>query len=48
MATSDIPTHIAFLAIENPLLDMTIDDNDSIIHTKYSLAHGQASLVTPE
>jgi len=36
------------LAIENPLLDLTVDDNDSVLHNKYGLAHGQASLVTPE
>jgi len=44
----DIPNNLAFIAIENPLLDLTVDDNDSVIHTKYSLVHGQASLVTPE
>jgi hypothetical protein len=44
----DIPNNLAFIAIENPLLDLTVDDNDSVIHTKYGLVHGQASLVTPE
>ena len=44
----DIPNNLAFIAIENPLLDLTVDDNDSAIHTKYGLVHGQASLVTPE
>ena len=44
----DIPNNLAFIAIENPLLDLTVDDNDSVIHAKYGLVHGQASLVTPE
>ena len=45
---TDIPKNLAFLAIENPLLDLTVDDNESVLHNKYGLAHGQASLVTPE
>jgi hypothetical protein len=44
----DIPNNIAFLAIENPLLDLTVDDNDCVLHNKYGLVLGQASLVTPE
>jgi sugar/nucleoside kinase (ribokinase family) len=45
---SNVPEHLVLLFIENPLLDMTIDDNDSVLHTKYNLQHGQASLATPE
>ena len=39
---------IALVVIENPLLDITIQDNDDVIHKKHGLEHGQASLVTPE
>lgn len=45
---ANIPNNLCFLAIENPLLDLTVDDNEGILHTKYGLAHGQASLVSPE
>ena len=37
---------IALVVIENPLLDITVQDNEDIVHKKYALEHGQASLVT--
>jgi adenosine kinase len=39
---------IALVVIENPLLDITVQDNDDVIHKKHGLEHGQASLVTSE
>lgn len=37
---------IALVVIENPLLDITVQDNEDVVHKKYTLQHGQASLVT--
>jgi|DEB19_MinimDraft_2_1074335.scaffolds.fasta_scaffold343837_1 hypothetical protein len=39
-------SELAILVIENPLLDITVDDNESVLHAKHGLEHGQASLVT--
>ncbi len=39
-------SELSILVIENPLLDITVDDNDSALHVKHGLEHGQASLVT--
>lgn len=36
---------VALVVIENPLLDITVQDPDNVIHDKYKLQHGQASLV---
>jgi adenosine kinase len=41
MASHDI----AVAVLENPLLDITVQDDDWAIHQKYKLEHGQASLV---
>lgn len=37
---------IALVCIENPLLDITVQDNENVVHKKHGLEHGQASLVT--
>ena len=29
------PQNLAIFVIENPLLDITVDDHDSVLHTKY-------------
>jgi hypothetical protein len=36
----DAKESIFLTVIENPLLDITIDDNDSILINKHSLQHG--------
>jgi len=36
--------NIAVVVIENPLLDITVQDPENAIHTKYELKHGAASL----
>lgn len=38
-------SRLALLVIENPLLDLTVQDPENLIHTKYGLESGQASLV---
>jgi adenosine kinase len=37
--------NIACVVIENPLMDITIQDNDGAVHEKYGLQAGMASLV---
>lgn len=39
---------LALIVIENPLLDITVDDDESILHKKHNLEHGRASLVTEQ
>lgn len=39
---------IAVVVMENPLLDITVQDPDNAVHAKYRLQHGQASLVDDE
>jgi hypothetical protein len=33
-------SELSILVIENPLLDITVDDNDSVLHAKHGLEHG--------
>jgi hypothetical protein len=39
---------IAFLAIENPIMDLMYEDPERVILNKYKLELGMASLATPE
>lgn len=31
---------LALVVIENPLLDITVNDDNGFLHTKHELAHG--------
>jgi len=39
---------IAFLAVENPIMDLMYEDPERVILSKYKLELGMASLATPE
>ena len=39
---------LAVFFIGNPIMDITVDDNDSVLHSKYKLEKGMACLASDE